>query len=150
MRDVKAELGIGAQQPCLPDLTPGPSGRGLLRVRGPWLIAPALLLASAAGVRLVMNGIDGIFGVLFGALLGVGLGWILISVLMPAKADRTCPSCGRKGLERLDPKSTAGLVCRFCEWSDATASSFLLAEEEGPFEDIVLDQRRARDRGPRF
>ena len=97
-----------------------------------------------------MTGIDGIFGVLFGVLLGVGLGWILISVLMPAKADRTCPSCGRKGLEKLDPKSTCGLVCRFCEWSDATASSFLLTEEEGPFEDIVLDQRRARDEGRRF
>jgi len=114
------------------------------------LIAPMLLLASAAGVRLVMNGIDGIFGVLFGALLGVGAGWILISVLMPGSADRTCPSCGRKGLEKLDPKSTTGLACKFCQWSDASASSFLLTEEEGPFEGIVLDQRRARDRGRRF
>ena len=50
-------------------------------------------------------------------------------------------------LERLDPKTTHGVRCRSCGFEDEAQSSWLLAEEEGPLEDIVLESRR-RDRGP--
>jgi len=65
----------------------------------------------------------------------------VVPVLFPAKADRTCPSCSARALVRQDPDSLRGLVCSACGWSDAEASAFFLAEEEGPFEDAVLRER---------
>jgi hypothetical protein len=112
--------------------------------RGTWLIGPMLLFAVAAGVRLVFRGADEIFGLCFALLLGLGVVWILVSVLMPAKADRTCPRCKRSALGRIDPRSTHGVTCRHCGFRDETASAFLLAEEEGPLEDIVLRERQRR------
>lgn len=110
--------------------------------RAAWLIGPLLLASVAAGMLFVFRGADHLFGVALGVVMGLGFLWILVSVLFPAKPDRTCPRCGNKALERLDPGSTHGLHCRMCHWEDADASSFLLAEEEGTFEDAVL-----RDRG---
>jgi DNA-directed RNA polymerase subunit RPC12/RpoP len=103
-----------------------------------------LLFAVAAGVRLVFRGADEVFAVSFALLLALGVLWILISVLMPAKADRTCPRCRRSALGRIDPQSTQGVACRHCGYRDETASAFLLAEEEGPLEDIVLRERQRR------
>jgi len=113
--------------------------------RAAWFAAPLLLAAVAAGTAFVLRGPDGVFGIAFGALLALGLGWILISALFPARAERTCPQCGRDELARLDPDSSQGLVCRACAWADESASAFLLLEDDGqPFEDIVL---RGRGRG---
>jgi hypothetical protein len=116
--------------------------------RAAWFAAPLILAAIAAGVLLVLHGPEGIFGVAFGLVLALGLGWILVSSLLPARAERTCPQCGGEGLERLDPDSSQGLVCRLCAWADESASAFLLLEDEGrPFEDFVL-RGRGRNGGP--
>jgi hypothetical protein len=113
--------------------------------RAAWLAAPLLLAAIAAGVAFVLRGPDGVFGIAFGLVLVLGLGWILVSALFPARAERTCPQCGQEALERLDPDSAQGVVCRLCAWADESASAFLLLEDDGrPFEDIVL---RGRGRG---
>ena len=114
--------------------------------RGGWLVAPLMLAAIAAGVLFVLRGPDEIFGAAFGLVLALGIGWILVSALLPGRAERTCPACGRNGLERLDPRTTHGLRCQLCGWRDESASSFLLAEEEGPLEDIVLRERRGGER----
>ena len=112
---------------------------------GGWLVAPLLLAATAAAMLLVFRGPDRLFAVAFGVVLAFGLAWILISSLLPARADRTCPSCSRSTLTRLDPRSTQGLRCRACGWRDEGASSFLLAEDDGDaLEDIVLRERRFR------
>ena len=117
--------------------------------RGGWLVPPLMLAAIAAGLLFVFRGPDQIFGLCFGLVLALGILWIVVSALLPGRADRTCPSCGGAGLERLDPQSTHGVRCSLCAWQDETASSFLLAEEEGPLEDIVL-RERGRDRGRRW
>jgi len=114
--------------------------------RGGWLVAPLMLAAIAAGLLFVLRGPDQVFGLVFGIVLALGIAWICACALLPGKAERTCPVCAGEGLERLDRRSTHGLRCRLCGWQDETASSFLLAEEEGPLEDIVLRERRG---GPR-
>jgi hypothetical protein len=140
VREIERSLGLAPP-------TEAPSVTRRRRARGAWLIGPAILAAIGAGMRIVVHGPDWIFAVSLGLLLGIGLLWILVSVLFPAKAERTCPACSGKGLERLDPQSLHGVQCRLCGWSDPAASSFLLAEEEGTFEDIVLHERGYR-RGP--
>jgi hypothetical protein len=141
--------GHGAVDPAvLGRRTVGPAASRRSRptsVRGAWLIGPLLLAAIGAGIRLVFSGPDELFGLCFGIVLGLGVLWVLVCSLFPASADRTCPRCGGHGLERASLASTHGLVCRLCRWEDASASSFLLAEEEGALEDIVLRERR----GPR-
>lgn len=121
------------------------SGRAHGEARGAWLLPPLMLAAIAAGALFVFRGPDQIFGVVFGLVLALGIVWILISTLLPARADRTCPLCGREGLVRLDSRSTQGLSCRLCSWRDESASAFLLAEEEGSFEDAVLRERGRGD-----
>lgn len=113
--------------------------------RAAWFAAPLILAAIAAGMAFVLRGPDEVFGVAFGTVVALGLGWVLVSALFPGRADRTCPQCGGEGLERLDPDSSQGIVCSLCSWTDESASSFLLLEDEGEaFEDIVL---RGRERG---
>lgn len=134
----------GAVDPAL--LAVPPAARrapAALEALAGWLVAPLCLAALGAGVLLVLRGPDRVFGLVFALVLALGLGWIVISSLFPARADRTCPSCGKPTLSRLDPRTTHGLRCRSCPWRDETASSFLLAEDDGaPFEDIVLRERR--------
>ena len=118
--------------------------------RAAWFAAPLLLAAIAAGMAFVLRGPDQVFGVAFGIVVALGIGWVLVSALFPARADRTCPQCGGEGLERLDPDSSQGVVCRLCSWADESASSFLLLEDEGdPFEDIVLRGRGHGGGAPR-
>jgi hypothetical protein len=133
----------------IPD-EPRRAGTPARESRAAWFAAPLLLAAIAAAVAFVLRGPDGIFGLVFGLVLALGLGWILVSALFPARAERTCPQCGRDGLERLDPDSSQGVVCRLCAWADESASAFLLLEDDGrPFEDIVLRGRGRGDGTPR-
>ncbi len=85
---------------------------------------------------------------LFGAVLGLFFaaiaGWIVVSTLWPARAERRCPVCGSEALARIDPEATSGIACRKCNYRDDAASSWFLAEEEGSLESIVLRERRAR------
>lgn len=130
----------GSRPTTAPALRPGAPRRAWLA----WLVAPACLAAVLAAAALVLRGPDGLFGVALTALLGLGFLWIAVSVFSPAKADRRCPSCGALALERLDAGTTRGLRCAACGWTDAAASSFYLAEEEGPLETIVLRERAER------
>ena len=71
--------------------------------------------------------------------------WMVVSIFLPARADRTCPACGEEGLVRLDPESIRGLRCTRCGHEDRETSAFLIAESEGPLEQAVL-RDRARER----
>ncbi len=118
-----------------------------------WCLPLVFLVAIVFGARIVLANPPGLFGWAFGGLAGAGMLWIVVSTFFPAKADRTCPACGKTALRRLDPRTTTGLLCGRCGWRDETSSSFLLAEAEGPLEDIVAAQRapgsvpEQRDRG---
>jgi hypothetical protein len=89
-----------------------------------------------------MRGPDKLFLWAVGAMIAVTLLWMFVSVFFPASVDRTCPTCAEQGLRRLDPATTRGLECSLCGWRDASESSFLMAEAEGPLEDTVLRERR--------
>jgi len=121
-----------------------PNGRAALVT---WC-APAVFLAAVlGGVAIVFTGPLALLWVLVGALVLVPAGWVLVSALFPGKAERRCPACGAESLERLDARRTHGLGCRACGWRDESASAWLLAEEEGPLEDIVLAERGRRGPG---
>lgn len=109
-----------------------------------WLAPPVFLGAVLVAFRLVQGRPVGIFGWIVAVLVAVPVAWVVISALWPARADRTCPSCGRDALRRLDRESAVGLACRACGWRDESQSAWLLAEEEGPLEEIVLRQRGRR------
>src|SRR5262245_48987337 len=107
-----------------------------------WLAPLVLLTAVLCGAGVAIAGPTALFWVVAVALVVLPAAWLVISALFPARAERRCPACHRVELARLDRKSTVGLVCRSCGWRDATASSWLIAEEEGrPLEEIVLTQR---------
>jgi len=108
----------------------------------------ALLGAGLAGVGIALAGPTSLLGWVLVAAGALPILWVLGSALWPASAERTCPACRRNRVQRLDPRTTHGLVCPDCGWRDETASSWLLAEEEGPLEDIVLAQR-GRGQTPR-
>lgn len=116
--------------------------------RGAWLIPLLALAAIVAAFALVQHGPERLFAYALGALFALGFLWIAISVFWPARAERGCPACKRESVRRLDPRTTMGLVCGACGWRDENASSWFLAEEEGPLEELVLRQRAAR-RGAR-
>jgi DNA-directed RNA polymerase subunit RPC12/RpoP len=145
--DTSFSFGRAAVDPALimpsPIAAPPPQPRRA-RLIG-WLVAPAILASIAAAFALVLNGPDSMFGIVFGAVVALGLGWILVCSLVPAKADRKCPQCGKQGLVRLDARTTRGVRCTRCSFRDETASSFLLAEEEGvAIEPTVLHERDRR------
>lgn len=103
---------------------------------------PLVLLATVVGsIALARANPTALFVSLFVLAAVLPLGWVTVSALWPAKADRTCPTCGASALERLDAASTHGLACRACGWRDESASGWLLAEEEGPLEALVLARR---------
>ena len=100
-------------------------------------------------MAIVRAGPSWIFAAVLGLLLATVIAWIVTSALWPAKADRRCPACGRKSLERMTSDSTRGLACKACGHVDPSASGWFLAEEEGPLEELVLRERnrsRRRDR----
>ncbi|MCH2105520.1 MAG: hypothetical protein MK291_02630, partial [Planctomycetes bacterium] len=96
-------------------------------------IAAAVWLLNVGGMKLP--------AVILGATLIIGFGWILVSALHPAQADRVCPECGEEALQRLDPETTRGVTCSSCGYTDRDESSWFLAEEETVLEEIVLRER---------
>ncbi|MDP6539904.1 MAG: hypothetical protein QF903_04950 [Planctomycetota bacterium] len=134
-----------APPPQEPPVLPGPA----LSPRASWFLPPLFLAATAAGVALVLRGPDALFGWALAAVFGTGFAWLGISIFFPPTVDRSCPRCGEEALERLDPEATHGIRCTRCGLRDETLSSFLLAEEEGPLEDIVMAERGRRPRRTR-
>lgn len=113
-----------------------------LLTRWLWLILPLLVFgALAAAFGLLRIGGSQIPYIILGATLLFGFGWVLISSLHPARADRFCPECGEEALERLDPETTRGVTCSSCGHTDRDESSWFLAEEETVLEEIVLRER---------
>ena len=119
---------------------PGPFG---------WFVPPLALAAIGVGFVVVRARPANLFPWVVGALVLGVVGWVLISALTPAKADRRCPQCGADSLERLYRNTTRGLRCGRCAWQDETASSFFLAEDElTALEDVVLHERHMPNDGP--
>jgi hypothetical protein len=125
-----------------------------VRDSGPprWLVPllPLVFLgATLAGVWIVKRGPVGLFGVLVAFAIVLGFGWILASALLPAApVDRRCPACGATGgLAPAFDDTTRGVACRSCDYRDETASAWMIAEEDGPLESVVLQERAARRAG---
>ena len=107
-----------------------------------WWILPLIVFgAIAAALWLLKVGGVGLPAVILVTTLFIGFGWIIVSALHPAQADRTCPECGEEALERLDPETTRGVRCSSCGYIDRDESSWFLAEEETVLEEIVLRER---------
>jgi len=126
--------------------TDPPRGRARGPGRASALALPLVFLGAIAIAALVLRAPPaGLFGAVLFVLFGGAIVWIVVSVLWPARAERTCPRCGEEALERIDPTETRGWVCRACQHRDETASVWLMAEEDdAPLEDIVLSRRNER------
>ena len=110
--------------------------------RWAWLLFPLLAFGAVAATFGLLKYVGPKLPfILLGAVIAIGLLWILVSSLSPAKADRTCPECGEQGLERLDPNTTRGVVCSSCGYVDPDISAWYLAEDETLLEEIVLSER---------
>lgn len=114
-----------------------------------WLVPvlPFVFLgATLTGVWIVKSGPTGLFGALIAVAIVLGFGWLLASALLPAApADRRCPACGTEnGLAPAFEDTTRGVACRSCDYLDETASAWMIAEEDGPLESVVLRERAAR------
>lgn len=112
-----------------------------LRGLSAWLAPVLYLTAVLGGMVLVRSGSPAWFGPVLILLVAVPAGWVLASALSPARADRRCPACAHETLERRSTTSLHGLLCRSCGWADAEASAWMMAEEEGGLERIVLAER---------
>ena len=97
--------------------------------------------AIAIALSIVRRPPAGLLGAALTFVFGLSMLWILTSVLWPARAERTCPRCSERSLERLDANATHGIRCNACGFVDADQSSWLMAEEEGPLEELVLEGR---------
>jgi hypothetical protein len=117
--------------------------------RAAWFAPAALLLAALLGGGIALAGPLSIFAIVLVVLAALPVLWVVVSALWPARAERTCPACRSERLERADPRTTVGVRCLACGWRDDSASAWLLAEEEGPLEDVVLAQRGRKPRSPR-
>jgi hypothetical protein len=140
-------LGTWARELTLPDVSR--TAEHPRRDRAPsalvgWAVAPLSLLAVGAGVLFVRQGPALAFVVTMSILVGAVLLWVLVSVFSASKADRSCPQCGSESLERLDADTTHGVRCGACEFTDETASSFYLAEQEGALEPMILRERQRK------
>lgn len=101
------------------------------------------MAATAVGLGLVLKSPDGLAVWVLGGAGGLALVWILCTTLWPSRADRTCPECGAEGLRRMDPATTRGLMCTACGHTDAEASGWFLAEEEGALDEVIAKRHRS-------
>jgi hypothetical protein len=106
-----------------------------------WCSPLAFLAAVGLGAWIVFARPFALFTGVVLALAAVPVIWVMVSALWPARAERGCPRCGRDSVRRLDPRAVHGLACDACGWRDESASAWLLAEEEGPLEELVLAER---------
>jgi hypothetical protein len=109
--------------------------------RWAWLVGPLMLAAIFGGAALLFRAPASLAGWVVGALVASAFLWMGAAIFFPARADRTCPSCGEPGLVRLDPETIRGLRCTRCGHEDPQVSAFLIAESEGPLEAAVLRER---------
>ena len=113
-------------------------------------LAPLLLLVAVGTLQLLLQAPGALFGWVFAGIGLAAAAWIGISVFWPARAERNCPICSERGLERLDPERTLGLRCAACGWTDEEASSWLLAEDEDvSVQELVVSQRQEQRQGQR-
>ena len=84
---------------------------------------------------------SGLWQYIVGLMILGSLTWVAISSLWPGKPERKCPECGQEGLTRSDPETHRGIRCTRCGFEDESASSFMMAEEEGTLEEAVLRER---------
>jgi hypothetical protein len=108
------------------------------------LIGPIALASAVGAGALVLRRPDHLFAIACAFLIGLAFVWLLVSVFFPARPDRRCARCGEEAVRRLDPATSRGIACAACGHVEDDQSSFLLAEEEGPIEPIVLRERRLR------
>jgi len=108
-----------------------------------------MLAAVLCGAALVLRGPDRVFGGALALFLGASIAWILVSVLWPARPDRTCPACGEEALRRMDAETTRGVACSACGHRDEAQSSFLMAEEEGDAVERIRLSTRSPERPDR-
>lgn len=108
------------------------------------ILMPLLMLTSVGLVMvLIIRPGGGPSPLIIGGILVLIFAWIGVSVLWPARADRSCPQCKADALERMNPQSAVGLLCKLCGWSDDTASGWYLAEEEmEALEPLAMERRR--------
>ncbi len=93
-------------------------------ILGEWLVAPMLLLALAAGLRLALGGADSSFAISFALLLGMGIFWVATRLyLSPTTQPPACPHCKRKTLVRIDALQSMGARCMHCGWRDEGANA---------------------------
>ena len=110
--------------------------------RWTWLLFPFLVFGAVAATFGLLRYVGPKLPfILLGAVIAIGILWILGSSLSPSSADRTCPECHEQGLERLDPNTTRGVVCSLCGYVDPDISAWYLAEDETLLEEIVLSER---------
>ncbi len=109
--------------------------------RHSWLIPLVLLGAVGVGAVLVLARPPWLAPLGLWALFGLCATWLGVSVFWPAKTNRECPKCGEEALVRLDDQTTIGVRCEACGQVDREATSWFIAEEEGPLEEVVLRQR---------
>ena len=110
------------------------------------ILMPLVMLASVGLVLVLVVRPGGAPSPLvIGGIVVLLFAWIGVSVLWPARADRSCPDCKQPALVRIDPTSAVGLRCTACAWNDTTASGWYLAEEElEALEPLALEQRRRK------
>ncbi len=88
-----------------------------------WLVAPMLLLALACALRFTVRGADSSFATCFAVLLGLGVSWVGLRLLLPVLQSPVCPHCRRKTLVRLDRLRSLGARCMHCGWLDESADA---------------------------
>ncbi|MDP6519544.1 MAG: hypothetical protein QF724_09600 [Planctomycetota bacterium] len=140
--------GSTAPQPPQPAKSPRrrpPRGLGRLAA---YLVGPAYLAAAALGLSLVFGGDSRLFGWALGALFGVLLVWLTISIFYPTAGQPPCPACSEDRTEPLDPQTTRGIKCGACGFVDEEASSFYHAEESGSLITIVRREAGLPDAPP--
>ena len=82
-----------------------------------WLLPVFWLLVVAVAAPFVVQAMSWLPYLVAGVLVLVPVVWILVSTLSPAVPDRTCPSCGDKGLVKMR-RGEPGVHCQLCGFRD--------------------------------
>src|SRR5262245_10767997 len=84
--------------------TPGYLRGMSARARVAWLAPVFLLAAVLLGAWIVLARPLSLFVGLLVVLATVPVGWVIVSSLWPARAERACPACRADALARIDPR----------------------------------------------